>query len=90
MSTATHSTSSEQARSTSSGQAATITFRVNDEPRTLAGGTTLADLVRDLGFDGRKGVAVAVNNSVVPRASWPTHLLAGGDRVLVIRAAQGG
>ena len=67
-----------------------ISIRVNDEPRTLPAGATMADLVRELGLADRKGVAVAVNDAVVPRANWTTHPLAGGDRVLVIRATQGG
>jgi len=70
--------------------AASISIRVNDEPRSLAGATSLAELVRDLGLAERKGVAIAVNNTVVPRANWPAHALADGDRVLVIRATQGG
>lgn len=70
--------------------AASLTIRINDEPRMLAGPTMLDALVRELGLAGRKGVAVAVNNSVVPRATWPECALAEGDRVLVIRAAQGG
>ena len=69
---------------------ASLTIRVNDEPRTLAGPTMLDALLRELGFAERKGVAVAVNNSVVPRAAWPAHALADRDRVLVIRATQGG
>jgi sulfur carrier protein len=67
-----------------------ITIRVNDEPRTVAGAAVLSDLVRDLGLTERKGVAVAVNDVVVARAGWPGHALANGDRVLVIRATQGG
>ena len=70
--------------------AASLTIRINDEPRTLAGPTMLDALVRELGLAGRKGVAIAVNNCVVPRATWPERALAEGDRVLVIRAAQGG
>jgi sulfur carrier protein len=68
----------------------TLALRVNDEPRTIDHGATLADLARELGLAERKGVAIAVNNTVVPRAAWPTHALAEGDRVLVIRATQGG
>ena len=37
-----------------------------------------------------KGVAVAVNDRVVPRGKWPECLLKAGDRVTIIRAAQGG
>jgi len=69
---------------------ATFTIFVNDAPRALAGPTMLLELVRDLGLAERKGVAVAVNGGVVVRATWPTHALADGDRVLIIRATQGG
>ena len=74
----------------STATAATVSICVNDQPRTLAAASALADLVRELGLDGRKGVAVAVNGAVVPRAAWSTQLLTEGDRVLVIRATQGG
>ncbi len=67
-----------------------LAIRVNDEPRTLAGPATLEMLVGELGLADRPGVAVAVNQTVVPRAAWASHPLADGDRVLVIRAAQGG
>ena len=46
--------------------------------------------MRELGLARLQGVAVAVNQAVVPRAAWPAHPLADGNRVLVIRAAQGG
>ena len=67
-----------------------ISITVNDEPRTVASPATLAALMQELGLLHRKGVAVAVNGSVLARAAWPTHALAAGDRVLVIRATQGG
>jgi sulfur carrier protein len=63
---------------------------VNDQPRTINEATTLAAIVADLGLAGRKGVAVAVNGSVVPRGDWSSHALAHRDKVLVIRATQGG
>jgi sulfur carrier protein len=69
---------------------ARIAIRVNDAAREVAAAATLADLVGELGLAGRKGVAVAINDSVVPRADWPAQPLAEGDRVLVIRATQGG
>ena len=70
--------------------ASALTIRVNGEPRSLARPATLHDLVCELGLADRKGVAVAVNDAVAPRASWATHALADGDRVILIRAAQGG
>jgi sulfur carrier protein len=67
-----------------------MNLRVNDQPRRVAPGATLLDLLRELALAERKGVAVAVNDTVVPRATWPTHALADSDRVLVIQATQGG
>lgn len=63
---------------------------VNDQPRELLGPATLLSLMKELGQDGRTGIAAAVNAEVVPRSAWATRSLAGGDRVLVIRATQGG
>jgi sulfur carrier protein len=38
----------------------------------------------------RRGVAVAVNGTVVPRSTWATEQLADGDNVEVLTATQGG
>jgi sulfur carrier protein len=67
-----------------------MTIHVNDQPRALAAGTQLADLLRELGLAERKGVAIAINDEVVPRSTWPTRALADGERILVIQATQGG
>lgn len=37
-----------------------------------------------------KGVALALNNKVIPRASWKDTALNSGDAVVVIKAAFGG
>ena len=59
-----------------------------DEPLTAA---TLAALLAEKAVDtGQKGVAVALNGAVVPRAEWPTTRLNPGDSVEIVRARQGG
>lgn len=65
-------------------------IQVNDAPRDAPPGAALDWVVRELGLAERKGVAVAVNGTVVPRREWTSHALAAGDRVLVIQATQGG
>jgi len=70
--------------------AATITVRLNDEPRTLSGAATLVALMAEMGLSDARGIAAAVNDAVIPRGAWETCALSDGDRVLVIRAAQGG
>jgi sulfur carrier protein len=38
----------------------------------------------------QKGIAVALNGAVVPRAAWLQTPLMPGDRVEIVRARQGG
>ena len=37
-----------------------------------------------------RGVAVAVNGTIVPKSLWHSHVIADGDRVEVVTAAAGG
>jgi sulfur carrier protein len=68
----------------------TVTIRVNGASETLAV-TTVAALLdeKDIGADAR-GVAVALNGAVVPRAAWRDTRLSSGDAVEIVRARQGG
>ncbi len=67
-----------------------MNLRVNDKPHDVADRATLHDLLAELGHVAKRGVAVAVNDAVVPRSTWETHSLVAGDRVLVVQATQGG
>ena len=67
-----------------------MTVHVNDQPHALPAGTTVAALLERLQLAGRKGVAVAIAGAVVPRREWPVRALGDGERVVVIRATQGG
>ena len=49
-----------------------------------------SDLLVSLALAERRGLAVAVNDEVVPRGAWPKRALAEADHVLVIQATQGG
>lgn len=62
---------------------------VNGEGLEIASGTTVADLVERLRGQPR-GLAVAVNEEVVPRSTWEEVQLRQGDRVEVLGATQGG
>ncbi|MEU7928585.1 sulfur carrier protein ThiS [Micromonospora sp. NPDC049801] len=62
---------------------------VNGAGRSVPGGVSVADLVQDVA-PHQRGVAVAVNGEVVPRAGWPATELRDGDQVEVLTAAQGG
>jgi sulfur carrier protein len=66
-----------------------IDLTVNGEPCRLTDGVTVGAIVDDLGL-GRRGVAVAINEEVVPRSSWDGTPLAAKDRVEILNAVQGG
>ncbi|WP_337968475.1 sulfur carrier protein ThiS [uncultured Flavobacterium sp.] len=38
----------------------------------------------------QNGIAVAVNNTVVPKLNWNQHLIQETDEILIISATQGG
>jgi sulfur carrier protein len=70
---------------------------VNGEQRELPAGATVLSVVELLADDGgrppataARGVAVAVEGEVVPRAAWPSVQLGEGARVEVLAAIQGG
>jgi sulfur carrier protein len=64
---------------------------VNGKPAEVQAGETLADVLAGMGLSVRaRGVAVAVDGEVLPRADWDTHVLAPGARVEVLTAMQGG
>ena len=68
---------------------------VNGEPYPLDGPLPITDLVTrllpGLVVDGApRGVAVALDDAVVPRSAWGTTNVRPGDRVEVVTAVQGG
>jgi sulfur carrier protein len=62
---------------------------VNDQPRSVAQGITVADLLDELGLTG-KFIAVEVNLELVPRQQRADRQLAGGDRVEIVTLVGGG
>ena len=69
--------------------AALPSIRVNGENEPLAA-ATLAALLEEKAVDtGQRGIAVALNGAVVPRAAWAAAALKPGDSVEIVRARQG-
>jgi sulfur carrier protein len=53
--------------------------------------TTVADLLAQQAVEiGPRGIAVALNGSVVPRSAWSETALRPGDNIEIVRAMQGG
>lgn len=69
---------------------ANASIRVNGQDEVLAV-QTLAALLEHKAVDvSQRGIAVALNGAVVPRAAWTQTPLQPGDSVEIVRARQGG
>jgi sulfur carrier protein len=62
---------------------------VNGEPREVSA-PTVAGLLDELGVQAQRGVAVAVNAEVVPRAEWERFEVPEAAKVEILTAMQGG
>jgi len=51
---------------------------------------TLADVLSQLDISRPDGIAIAVNDTVIPKGEWEGYRLKSDDKVFVIRATQGG
>jgi sulfur carrier protein len=66
-----------------------IAVTVNGGERSVRPGTTVLDLVRELGLEGKR-IAVERNGDIVARSRYADTALAAGDRVEVVGAVGGG
>lgn len=66
-----------------------MNVHVNGRPRHLEDPTTVGALV-DGEVAERRGVAVAIDGEVVPRAHWDDTPVADGMRLEIVGAVQGG
>jgi sulfur carrier protein len=63
---------------------------INNEPKDVQNQITINQLLRDLNLSSAKGIAVAINNQVVPRLTWDKFNVTENDKVTIIKATQGG
>ncbi|MFW6222845.1 MAG: sulfur carrier protein ThiS [Bacteroidota bacterium] len=64
---------------------------VNDDSQEVYDGICVDQLLDVLSIDKQqKGIALAVNNQVINKNKWNSTPLKENDRVLIIRASQGG
>lgn len=65
-------------------------IKVNGQDRTPDDYALTAIMAADGVDPGVRGIAVAVNDAVVPRGRWPDMILSPGDRVEIVKVLQGG
>lgn len=63
---------------------------LNDKNHSVTENSSLYELVLAQLGDKQKGIAVAVNDTVVPKSQWENHIIKSNDQILIIKATQGG
>jgi sulfur carrier protein len=68
---------------------ATMTITVNGEQRAALPGSTVLDLLLELGLDSGR-VAIERNLEILPRPNWLATPLEPGDRYEIVQFVGGG
>lgn len=63
---------------------------LNNQPKQISGQASVQQLLNEVLGEKQKGIAVAINNTVVPKAAWPQRFIKESDNILIIKATQGG
>ncbi len=66
-----------------------MNLTVNSEPKQFSG-KNISELVHELNLPGTNGIAFAVNEKVIPKTEWGKFQLNDNDKILIIKATQGG
>ena len=66
-----------------------ITILINDKKNEISDNITISELLQE-NKTTIKGIAIAINNEVIPKNKWSSHQIINNDNVLIIKATQGG
>ena len=65
-------------------------IKLNDQIKLFREQCSIQQMLDEIMPEKQKGIAIALNNSVVPKTRWHTQFLKQNDEVLIIKATQGG
>ena len=67
-----------------------MTVFVNSNPINLTAASTLLQVLEQEQLHEQRGIAVAVNNAVIPKTEWQQKAIHDNDKIVIIKASQGG
>ena len=67
-----------------------MTVFVNNQSVETQATASLRSLLAELAIADKKGIAVAVDNAIVPRTAWEQVALSGNEKITILQATQGG
>lgn len=66
-------------------------LKINNQTKQFATDTLTVQALLDLEIpEKQNGIALAINNTVIPKSNWNTHLIKETDDILIISETQGG
>ena len=66
-------------------------LKINNQTKQLATDSLTVQTLLDLEIpEKQNGIAVAINNTVIPKSNWNFHPIQETDDILIISATQGG
>ena len=63
---------------------------LNNQPKQIREQQSVQQLINEVVGEKQKGIAIAINNTVVPKTAWSQRFIAERDNILIIKATQGG
>lgn len=66
-------------------------LKINNQTKQFTTDSLTVQALLDLEIpEKQNGIALAINNTVIPKSDWNSHLIKETDDVLIISATQGG
>ncbi|WP_369752617.1 sulfur carrier protein ThiS [Flavobacterium sp. WC2409] len=66
-------------------------LKINNQTKQFAADSLTVQALLDLEIpEKQNGIAIAINNTVIPKSNWNSHSIQETDIILIISATQGG
>lgn len=63
---------------------------LNNKSIELTHEITIHELLTVQNISAERGVAIAINNTVIQKKLWEKHIISDNDKITIIKATQGG
>jgi sulfur carrier protein len=67
-----------------------LTIFINNEAEKVELGQSLLNILSTFSLTNSFGIAVAINNKVIVKEEWANYFPKENDKILIIKASQGG
>ena len=65
-------------------------ININNQPYQFNENTSLENAIKTLDLEDTKGIALALNEEIIPRSKWNETILYNEDKIILIGAVAGG